>query len=81
MKPNGRLFDGTNQYSRYSKIFHSAIELNWTALSSLGYKKGDLGTHLCQKGVATMVLSGCTVAPPMVSVCICTGWVMGGSKG
>ena len=80
IKPNGRLFDGLNQYGRYLKIFHGAVEANWTALAALGYKKGDLGTHSCRKGVATMVSSGCTVAPPMVSVCIRTGLVMGGVK-
>ena len=46
----------------------------------MGVKICYLGTHSCRKGVATMVAAGCTVSPPIVSVCVSTGWVMGGVK-
>ena len=30
------------------------------------------------KGVAIMVSAGCTVSPPIVSICIRAGWLVGG---
>ena len=39
-----------------------------------------LGTHYCRKGVATMVAAGCTVSPPIVSIYMRVGWVLGGVK-
>ena len=30
------------------------------------------------RGVATLVAAGCTVSPPIVSICVRAGWVMGG---
>ena len=43
-------------------------------------ENGDVGTHSCRKGVATVVAAGCTVSPPIVSICVQAGWVMGGVK-
>ena len=40
----------------------------------------DLGTHLCCKGVATMVASSCTVSPHIFSMFVRAGWVMEGVK-
>ena len=48
------------------------------AVTGMGVKICDLGTHSCCKGVATMVAAGCTVSPPIVSICVRAGWVMGG---
>ena len=45
-----------------------------------GVEPSDLGTHSTRKGVATSVSAGCTMSPPIVSVCIHAGWVMGGVK-
>lgn len=74
------LFEGRRQYDRYSKIFHEVLTEHWDELHALGVREGDLGTHSCRKGVATMVAAGCTVSPPIVSICIRCGWVMGGVK-
>ena len=41
----------------------------------------DLGTNSCRKGVVTMVAAGCTLSPPIVSICMSAGWVLGGVKG
>ena len=46
----------------------------------MGVEPGDLGTHSCRKGVGTMVAAGCTVSPPIVSICVRAGWSMGGVK-
>ena len=44
----------------------------------IGFKPGDLGTYSLWKGVTSMVACGCTVSPPISSLCIRAGWVMGG---
>jgi len=74
------LFEGESQYSRYSNIFSKLINENMDELKQFGVKVGDYGTHSLRKGVATMVASGCTVSPPIGSICIRVGWSMGGVK-
>ena len=80
LKEDASLFQGTSQYNRYAKLFLAVISDNKEELQLLGVEEGDLGTHSCRKGVATMVAAGCTVSPPIVSICIRAGWVMGGVK-
>ena len=46
----------------------------------MGVNICDLGTHSCRKGVVTMVAVGCTVSPPIVSICVRACWVIGGVK-
>ena len=77
---NTALFQGTAQYNRYSKLFMSLLKANEDTLKSMGVEPGDLGTHSCRKGVGTMVSAGCTVSPPIVSICVRAGWSMGGVK-
>ena len=74
------LVDGSSQYSRYHRIFSKLINSLESELFELGYYPGDLGAHSCRKGVATLIASGCTVCPPISSLCIRAGWVMGGMK-
>ena len=50
------------------------------AVTGIGVKICDLGTHSCRDGVATMVAVGCTVSPPIVSICVRACWVIGGVK-
>ena len=78
LKENSSLFQGTSQYNRYAKLFLQLISDNKYELQQLDVEEGDLGTHSCRKGVATMVAAGCTVSPPIVSICVRAGWVMGG---
>ena len=77
---NTALFQGTAQYTRYAKLFLSLLRANTEHLKSMGVEPGDLGTHSCRKGVGTMVAAGCTVSPPIVSICVRAGWAMGGVK-
>ena len=51
-----------------------------SGLKLLGFEPGDLGTHSSRKGVATMIAAGYTISPPIASLCIRAGWVMGGVK-
>ena len=80
LKEDASLFQGTLQYNRYAKLFLNMISNNKLELQELGVEDGDLGTHSCRKGVATMVAAGCTVSLPIVSICVRAGWVMGGVK-
>ena len=77
---HSHLFDGTSQYDRYSKLFLEFIKQHEIDLKAMGIEAGDLGTHSCRKGVATMVGAGFTVSPPIVSLCVRAGWVMWGVK-
>lgn len=74
------LFEGSSQYDRYTGIFGGFVKKHAIRLRQLGVKPGDLGTHSVRKGVATMVAAGCTVSPPIVSLCLRVGWIMGGVK-
>ena len=80
LKGDMPLFDGTSSYSRYHNLFSNLLESLETELFDLGYLPGDLGTHSCRKGVATLIASGSTVCPPISSLCIRAGWTMGGMK-
>ena len=51
-----------------------------TQLKIIGFEEGYLGSHYCQKGVATIVDAGCTMTPPIVALFIQTGWFLGGVK-
>ena len=74
------LFEGERQYQRYLYIFHVLTEEIGPELKRIGFEPEDLGTHSSRKGVASMVACGCTVSPPISSLCIHAGWVMGGVK-
>mmetsp|Transcript_21038 Transcript_21038/g.25871 ORF Transcript_21038/g.25871 Transcript_21038/m.25871 type:complete len:633 (+) Transcript_21038:146-2044(+) len=74
------LFEGSDPYNRYTKIFCKVIKDNMDELRRLGVSHGDLGTHSSRKGVATLVAAGCTASPPIVSICLRAGWSMGGVK-
>ena len=75
------LFEGESQYRRYCNTFLNLVEGELSPeLKRLGYEAGNLGTHSSRKGVATMVACGCTVSPPISSLCIRAGWIMGGVK-
>ena len=46
----------------------------------MGVKPGDLGSHSTRKGSITIVCSGCTVSPPMLSIFLKACWSMGNVK-
>jgi hypothetical protein len=80
LSSNSSLFPGSSQYERFNDEFHELLKVHANDLAALGVEQGDLGTHSTRKGVATAVSSGSTMAPPIVSLCIRAGWVMGGVK-
>ena len=68
------LFEGESQYRRSCNTFLNLVEGELSPeLKSLGYEAGNLGTNSYRKGVATMVACGCTVSPPIASLCIHAG--------
>ena len=82
LKGDAPLFQGKEKtvFTRYSDNFNKLKEEMKDELEALGFSPRDLGTHSARKGVATMVAAGCTVSPPIVSLCIRAGWVLGGVK-
>ena len=72
------VFPGTYQYKRFIKIFHKV--LRYPSFLELGVQPGDLGSHSTRKGSITLVSSGCTVSPPMSSICLRACWSMGPVK-
>jgi hypothetical protein len=80
LSSNSSLFPGRSQYDRFCKEFRCLLDEFKGDLSVHGFEPTELGTHSTRKGVATAVCSGCTMSPPIVSVCIRAGWTMGGVK-
>lgn len=77
---NAALFQDNAQYSRYSKLFLKLLKATEEELKNMGVEPGDLDTYLCRKGVVTMVVVGCTVSSPIISIYVRVGWSMGGVK-
>ena len=80
LKNNGKLFPGDHQYERFIDIFHRVIDDNSQRFQSLGVAPRSLGSHSCRKGAISLVSSGCTVSPPMASICLRACWSMGPVK-
>ena len=62
------------------KIFHEVILIEKEEFGKLGVRPRDIGSHLTRKGSITLVASGCTVSPPMSSICLRACWSMGNVK-
>ncbi len=80
LKEGSALFEGTNQYARYSSRLHQVFRELKDDLKALGVHWTDLGTHSARKGVGTMVANASTVGPPIVALCLRAGWKLGGVK-
>ena len=80
IKSDGPLFPGNDQYNRFIKIFNKVIEDNQDEFRLLGVDDKSLGSHSTRKGAITVVSTGCTVSPPMASICLRAGWSMGNVK-
>ena len=60
----------------YFEDFHKIINDNLEELQFLGVEKGTIGSNSVSKGAIAIVASGCTVSPPMASICIRACWSM-----
>ena len=56
------LFEGSNQYFRYEKLFMTLVKDNVYELKNMGVGDACIVTNSYRKGVATMVVAGCTVS-------------------
>jgi hypothetical protein len=79
-KKRGLLFPGGNQYQRFMGVFHKIILSNREEFSRLGIQPGDLGSHSARKGACSFASAGCTVSPPIASICLRACWSMGPVK-
>jgi len=75
-----KLFPGGSQYSRFMKCFRRVIIHLKDEIKKLGCDIKNLGSHSARKGAATLAACGCTVSPPMASICLRAGWSMGPVK-
>lgn len=75
------LFEGNNSYSRYAKEYRDALLEIADRLYEIGTDPSEIGTHSARKGVGTLVAAGCTVSPPIVSICLRMGWSLGSVLG
>lgn len=62
------------------KNFQKCLRENEEEIKSLGGEIRLLGSHSARKGAATLAACGCTVSPPMASICLRAGWSMGPVK-
>ena len=74
------LFEGMSQYERFNRIFNDVVKENREEIIALGISLEDFGMHSIRKGAATYVATGCTVSPPMASICIRACWTLGGGS-
>lgn len=82
LRGKSALFEGSDVYSRYAKNFTAVLYELKDELEELGVRHPqDLGTHSGRKGIGTLVAAGCTVAPPIVSICLRMGWALGSVLG
>ena len=77
LKEKSKLFPGTKQYDRYSKYMKTFFAKNKELFLARDMDVSELGSHSARKGAATYCLSGCTVAPPFVAVCLRACWSLG----
>ena len=72
------IFKVKQQYTQYATRLTKIVKPLYTYLKIIGFEVGDLGSHSCNKGVAVMVTAGCTVYPPIITLCMWEVWVLCG---
>ena len=75
-----KLFESSNPYQRYNKAFERVLFDNKEVFEEMGVDIYELGSHSVRKGSASRCAAGCTVSPPMASICLRAGWSMGPVK-
>ena len=75
-----KLFPGSDQKSRFNRLFHATLMKNYETYLSNGFMPPEIGTHSIRKGAATYCTTGVIPGPPVVSVCLRAGWTLGRVK-
>ena len=74
---NSKLFPGTCQYDRFSKLLERELsDHSREVYEEFGFFYSDIGTHSIQKGAILYVASQ-QGGPSGAAICICAGWSMG----
>ena len=71
-----KLFASTGPYQRHLKLLCRILEANESTFEGMGVDIDDTGSHSARKGSATSCSTGCTVSPPIASICLCMWWSM-----
>jgi hypothetical protein len=76
----GKIFNGTAQYDRYSKMLRRLFEHEGVAafLRNVGLDPKELGTHSIRKGATTYCTSGSTQSPSVIAIYLRAGWKVEG---
>ena len=77
---NHFLFPGSDQKTRFNRIFHAVLDRNTAIYEASGIDVSELGSHSIRKGAATYCCTGCHPGPPIISVCLRAGWTLGSVK-
>lgn len=80
LSKGGQLFQGPNPYKRYAEALQRLGEKYKDELAALGMDVKYLGPYSVRKGAGTQITAGCTVVPPIISVCLRAGWSIGNVK-
>ena len=72
-------FLGSHHKSLYDN-FYDVLKENKHEFITLNVNFAGLGFHSSHKGAGKLYASGGTVAPPITSVCLHAGWLMGNVK-
>lgn len=75
-----KLFQGPDPYNRYSEALLRIGKKHAEEIGAMGMDVKYLGVYSVRKGAGTYVTAGCTVAPPIISVCLRAGWSIGNVK-
>ena len=73
-------FYGHYQYDRLTNIFCDVVKENGYGFYLIDIMIEEIGTHSIQKGEETYVITGCTISPPMPSICMQKNGSIGGVK-
>ena len=79
IKNNSRIFQLEHQYQRYSYLMKKFIKDRKEDLANYGILE-NLEIHSIQKVLSYYFLSGSTVYPSIVSICLHEGWTISGAK-
>ena len=66
----GKLFPGEFQYEMFLKIFCKTIHENAEIFNWLEVQVGYIGSYSTHMEKMTLFSSGCTISPPMSSICL-----------
>lgn len=79
---DGKLFGGADPYGHFIDILKRLCDRDnrQAVLMKVGCDLHHFGTHSIRKGSGTYICTGCTISPPILSVCLRADWSIGSVK-